>query len=197
MISQAVKRPNQGLLVADRTKMTELKGHRKTLTDIAFTPNGRWAATASLDRSIRLWDARTGKMLARFLAGHRDWIRTLAFQPDGNQLCSGGDDGAIRLWDLTKGKRLQRVQYTWVGTYCGIQPRRHASCCWWSRWDGEYLVSGEFGVAAAIGTFGRTINKIVSYDGVAICIAMEGQIEAWHMRENKRLYRRSRTGRVY
>ena len=102
--------------------MTELKGHRKTLTDIAFTPNGRWAATASLDRSIRLWDVRTGKMLARFLAGHRDWIRTLAFQPDGNQLCSGGDDGTIRLWDLTKGKAIAtNPSYTRVGTYGCLQ----------------------------------------------------------------------------
>jgi WD40 repeat protein len=46
-----------------------------------------------------------------------------------------------------------------------------------------------------LGPFGRTINKIVfTYDGVAICIAMEGQIEVWHMRENRRLYRRTVRG---
>ena len=196
VIGQPVRRPNQGLLVADRTKMTELKGHRKTLTDIAFTPNGRWAATASLDRSIRLWDTRTGKMLARFLAGHRDWIRCLAFQPDGNQLCSGGDDGTIRLWDLTKGKRLQRIPATqgWVRTV-SYSP------------DGTLLAAGgqdgmvsiwsveSLELLQRLGPFGRTINKVVfTYDGAAICIAMEGQVEAWHMRENKRLYRRTVRG---
>ena len=85
-----------------------LKGIEKRLTDIVFTPNGRWAATASLDRSIRLWDVRTGKMLARFWLGIATWIRSLAFQPDGSQLCSGGDDGAIRLWDLTKGTSVYK-----------------------------------------------------------------------------------------
>ena len=84
VIGQAVKR--QSRVVGCRSnEMIELKGHRKTTDDIIY-PNGRWAAAASLDRSIRLWDVRTGKMLARFLAGHRDWIRSLAFQPDGSQL---------------------------------------------------------------------------------------------------------------
>lgn len=196
VIAQAVKRPNQGLLVADRTKMTELKGHRKTLTDIAFAPNGRWAASSSLDRSIRLWDVRTGKMLARFLAGHRDWIRTLAFQPDGAQLCSGGDDGAIRLWDLTKGRRLQRIPATqgWVRTVVyspdGTLLAAGGQDGMVSIWSVESLE-----LLQRLGPFGRSINKLMfSYDGTSICIAMQGQIETWNMRENKRLYRRTVRG---
>jgi len=192
VMGQVVQRPNQGLLVADRTKTKELKGHRKTVTDIVFSPNGRWAATASLDRSIRLWDTRTGTMLARFLAGHRDWIRTLAFQPDGHRLCSGGDDGNIRLWDLTTGKRLQRIPSTqgWVRSVV-YSP------------DGMLLASGgddgmvniwsveSLELLQRLGPFGRAINKLMfTYDGTSICIAMQGQIEVWNMRDKKRVYRR-------
>ncbi len=193
---QAVKRPNMGILQANRPKMIELQGHRKTLTTLDFSPNGRFAATASLDRSIRLWDIRTGKMLARFLAGHRDWIRTVSFQPDGKKLCSGGDDGSVRLWDLTKGRRLQRISahQGWVRTVAYSQ-------------DGTLMASGgQDGMVSIwsaesleqlqrLGPFGRPINRIAfTYDGTAIAIAMQGQIDLWHLREKRRLYRRTVRG---
>ena len=193
---QVVRRPNQGLLQANRPKVLELKGHRKTLTDIVYSPNGRWTATSSLDRSIRLWDVRTGKMLARFLAGHRDWIRTLVFHPDGRQLCSGGDDGALRLWDLTNGRKLNRIPVSqgWVRTVSYSHDGRLLAAgsqdgmvCIWSAESLELL--------QRLGPFGRSINRIsFTYDGTALAIAMQGQIDIWQLRSSTRLYRRSVRG---
>ncbi len=196
MVGQSVSRPNQGLLIHNRPKMVELTGHRKTLTDIVFAPNGRWVATASLDRSIRLWDVRTGKQLARFLAGHRDWIRTVAFHPSGTQLCSGGDDGALRLWDLQKGRRLQRIPahqgwvrtvvYSHDGTLLAAGGHDGMVCVW----SAESLEQVQ-----RLGPFGRAINRIsFSYDGTSIAIAMQGQIDVWSLRDGSRLYRRSVRG---
>ena len=57
------------------------------------------------------------------------------------------------------------------------------------------MVGRELGTTAAVGSFRQDDNKVLfTYYGAAICIAMEGQIEVWHMRENKRLYRRSVRG---
>ena len=76
--SSIVQRASKPLLTSHKTKVVELKGHRKTILDVGFSPSGRYMATSSMDRSIRLWD-RTGKLLASFLAGHRDWIRSVSF----------------------------------------------------------------------------------------------------------------------
>jgi WD40 repeat protein len=69
----------------------------------AFSPDGRLLATASWDRTIRLWDLtdpRHPRQVAT-LTGHQGPVRTVAFAPRGPVLATGSDDRTIRLWDLT------------------------------------------------------------------------------------------------
>ena len=87
-----------------------LRGHRKKITSINFSPDGSLIATSSLDRTVRLWDARSADAVKCLMCGHRDWIRTVAFSPDGKSLASGGDDGSVRLWDPQSGERKYALQ---------------------------------------------------------------------------------------
>lgn len=73
-------------------------GHRLFVAALAFSPDGRTLATGSDDRSVALWDVRTGTRLARMPAGHTDTVRALAWSRDG-RLASGGEDATVRLWD--------------------------------------------------------------------------------------------------
>ncbi|MFI6104878.1 WD40 repeat domain-containing protein [Streptomyces sp. NPDC051310] len=73
-------------------------GHRLFVAALAFSPDGRTLATGSDDRSVALWDVRTGARLARMPAGHTDTVRALAWSRDG-RLASGGEDATVRLWD--------------------------------------------------------------------------------------------------
>lgn len=41
--------------------LTRLTGHQKQVSHVAFSPDGRWAASASWDSSVRVWEGRTGK----------------------------------------------------------------------------------------------------------------------------------------
>src|SRR5205085_3679277 len=52
-------------------------GHAAPVGRVAFSPDGKTLATASADRSVRLWEAGSGKAVHRF-EGHRDWANTLA-----------------------------------------------------------------------------------------------------------------------
>ncbi len=71
----------------------------------AITPTEILIATSSWDRTIRLWDARTGD-LRNSLVGHHDWVLHVAFSPDGGRIASGGADGAIKIWDTGTSQEL-------------------------------------------------------------------------------------------
>ncbi|KAJ2794578.1 rRNA-processing protein utp21 [Coemansia guatemalensis] len=75
----------------------KFSGHRNRITDLAFSNDGRWIVTASLDTTIRTWDLPTGHMV--------DWFRvesvpvSLAFSPSGDFLATAHMDSVgIFLW---------------------------------------------------------------------------------------------------
>jgi WD40 repeat protein len=70
---------------------------------VAYSPNGTTLASGSSDRTIILWDVKTGEETAT-LKGHADTVRSVAFSPGGRLLASGSDDKTIRLWEVKKGK---------------------------------------------------------------------------------------------
>jgi len=80
-----------------------LKGHTKGVSQVRFSPDGRWIASCSADGTIKIWDAATGQH-KRTLEGHLAGISTIAWSPDSNTLASGSDDKAIRLWHRATGK---------------------------------------------------------------------------------------------
>jgi WD40 repeat protein len=65
---------------------------------MAFSPDGRRLASASDNKTVRLWDAETGAY-QQTLKGHARRVRLVAFSPDGRQLVSASSYMAVRLWD--------------------------------------------------------------------------------------------------
>ncbi len=83
-----------------------LLGHTERINTIALSPDGRWLATGSDDRSVKLWDVSAAihqhqNLTAITLAGHKSPVRTLAITPDSHWLATGGNDSEVLLWDLT------------------------------------------------------------------------------------------------
>jgi WD40 repeat protein/serine/threonine protein kinase len=78
-----------------------LYGHVSPVNAAAFSRDGRHIASASMDRTLQLWDAVTGEHLWT-AAKHQSGLTSLAFSPDSSLLASGSWDGTVKIWDVNR-----------------------------------------------------------------------------------------------
>ncbi|KAI7725242.1 hypothetical protein M8C21_014638 [Ambrosia artemisiifolia] len=99
---------------------TRMTGHQQLVNHVYFSPDGQWIASASFDKSVKLWNGITGKFVAAFrghvgpvyqiswsadsrllLSGSKDStlkVFAVDWSPDGEKVASGGRDRVLKLW---------------------------------------------------------------------------------------------------
>ncbi|KAF3090554.1 WD domain protein [Orbilia oligospora] len=120
-----------------RLKYT-LTGHNGGVSSVKFSPDGKWIASVSADKSLRVWDSRTGE-LEQIFEAHTAGISDVAWSPDSKTLATGSDDKTIRLWELKSGRMIRILKGHHNYVYClNFNPQ------------GNMIVSGSYDEAVRI-----------------------------------------------
>ncbi|KAK1938484.1 putative WD-repeat protein [Babesia divergens] len=88
---------------SSRKPVHRMTGHQKLINHVAFSADGRYFASASFDKTIRIWCGITGKFL-RTLRGHIGRVYRVVWSCCGSLLVSASSDTTLKLWDANTGK---------------------------------------------------------------------------------------------
>jgi len=76
---------------------------------VAFSHDSARLASASWDRTVKIWDASSGACL-QTLEGHSHYVNSVAFSHDSARLASASDDRTVKIWDASSGACLQTLE---------------------------------------------------------------------------------------
>jgi cytochrome c len=143
-----------------------LNGHTGPIVALAISPDGKQLASASWDRTVRLWPLDGGEPAV--FKGHQDNANGVAFAPDGRTLVSVGYDATVRLWSLERnGGEVVRTLPTPLNTVA-VAP------------DGEIVAAGSDGKVYFVSAAGQRQGEVAAQETpvIAVAVSHDGKLVA-------------------
>src|ERR1700676_2845519 len=84
---------------------TLLEGHSDKIFAVAWSPDGRYLASGSRDKTVRIWNVATG-ICEYIYRGHAQCLLAVAWSPDSNDIASGDTSGIVHVWDALTGTEI-------------------------------------------------------------------------------------------
>jgi len=137
---------------ADGSSVRPLRGHKHWVETVSFSHDGALLATASLDRTARVWNLADGGDPIE-LKGHDSFVLSAAFSPDARWVATGSDDRTVCVWDARTGVRRMRLT--------GFAGEVRALA--WSP-DGKWIAVGDYRTLGQ-GRFRGTVTLFNADDG--------------------------------
>lgn len=104
--------------------VVSFRGHTEAVYSVTLSPDGKLVATGSFDRSLRVWDAATGKPLRAFSGAncHKNLVLSVAFSPKGDLIASGSSDNTARIWEVPTTAPLRSATASAPPTVVAVSP---------------------------------------------------------------------------
>jgi WD40 repeat protein len=158
-------RPSQ---TVEKPEIFVQTGHSVSISAIAFSPDGKYALSGSLDKTMKLWDVESGREI-RIFTGHSDLIQSIAFSLYGKNAVSASGDKTIKLWDITTGQQIR----TFIGHTDYVSSVAFAP-------DGQHVLSGskdetvrlwDVSTGKEVRTFGKSLFSSKSHGAWVFSVA--------------------------
>ena len=145
----------------DGSLVTSIKKHTEWITAIAYSPDGRFLATADRNGGIQIWEGPTGKEY-NTLPGTKGAVTGLAFMT--GVLASSSEDGKVTLWDVKEAKEIR----SWAA---------HAGGAAWVDFspDGRLVSCGRDKIAKVWDQTGKEIGKTAPFADIALRAALSNE----------------------
>lgn len=98
-VRKTASEPHRGVLAHT------LKVHKDSVLCLRFSPDGRYIASCSSDKTLAIWETHNMKLL-QHIKGHKSEVSAISFSPDSTQILSCSKDCKVSLWNVKKGERI-------------------------------------------------------------------------------------------
>lgn len=121
--------------------------HGSAVYSAAFSPNGKYVATGSVDNTASVWDARTGDKV--FGKKHKGAVNPVVFSPpNGTCLATASGDGVVRVWDVPSGEPVSQMEHAAAVHAIALSPNGKRMATWsedgtvylWDALTGEEVI---------------------------------------------------------
>lgn len=202
VITPRLKSPPPVVLAQQNWQCVQtLKGHSSMVHAIAISPDGQFIASGSNDKTIKLWQLGTGKLvrqLGRWFSGHSSMVHSAAFSPispnlsyqgesgksagvadiNWGILASGSWDNTIKLWDVNTGREIRTLigHTNWVNSVA-FSP------------DGKFLASGSADCTIKLWQVhtGREIQTLTGHSDSVLSVAYSPKMPATNSKDRQLL----------
>ncbi|KAI0061060.1 WD40 repeat-like protein [Artomyces pyxidatus] len=168
------------------------EGHKNNVRAVAYHPDGTQIATASWDRTVIIWDTRTGATVGQPLTGHTSNVNAVLYSPDGSKIATCSPDKTIRIWNSKTGAQIgepmtghthwiQEIAYSPTGTFIASGSADN-SVRMWSPFTGTAIGKPMLGHTDMVTTVS------VSPDGLFIVSGSEDHsVRIWNSNTNEQV----------